>query len=518
MHQYARRSLISVMLTAVAITLNHLYSLGPGALALGVGLVGLPLALLWWFRQTRSPLALAGYLLMTLWIAIGFGLLKGLWKITLPLYMGTLLASWSTSFPRPTLGTYGFEVSGVLMFVGSLFVAYYGFKFAQAAQRSPLGPLPGHQAARARHLPAVTGVVAVSVVVGAFVLADRDRWTAPANGIVRIGVIVPTSGPYTILGNSFLKAVQMAKDDLRGTKYQYELVRVDIGTNPDSARAAIGRAIRGEQLDAIVGGISLFGQVTKPHATAARIPHTCVCTVRSIGDGAYNFTNIPSPEAEAVRWVREAKRRGVTAVALLTQSYPSIANHVMALKAEAAREGLRIVSETTFDASASEFGTMIAQARGAHPDVYYVEALEPSLDRLAEQLSEAGIHNLASVVAPSLSSRPELFEGTWYTDSDLRDPGFKTRFEDKYPRTQFATHMMPYAYDDFNLIVQAFEHGQNPAVYIRNITAYEGSAGLVTRVPGSGNFQSTPAVWTIRNGRPVLLASTRPVFTEATRR
>jgi ABC-type branched-subunit amino acid transport system substrate-binding protein len=505
MHQDARRSLISVMLTAAAITVNHLYALGPGALVLGAVLLGAPLALLGWFRRTRSSVALAGYLLMNLWIVAGFGLLKGLWKVTLPLYLGTLLASWSTSYPRPTLGPYGFEISGVLMFAGSLFVAYYGLKFARAIRGSALGTLPARQVARATRLPAVTGLVAVSAVVGAFVLADRDRWTAPANGIVRIGVIVPTGGPYTVLGNSFLKAVEMAKNDLRGTRYQYQLVRVDIGTNPDSAGAVIERAIRGRRIDAIVGGISLFGQVTKPYATAARIPHTCVCTVRSIGDGAYNFTNIPTPEAEAIRWVQEARRRGVTSVALLTQSYPSIANHVKALKAEAAREGLRIVSETTFDASASEFGTMIARAKAAHPDVYYVEALEPSLDRLAEQLAGAGIHNLASVVAPSLSSRPELFEGTWYTDSYLRDAGFKTRFEDKYPGVLFATHMMPYAYDDFNLIVHAFERGQNPAVYIRNVTAYQGSAGLVTRTPGSGNFQSAPAVWAIRNGKPVLL-------------
>ncbi|PYP08432.1 MAG: hypothetical protein DMD59_12240 [Gemmatimonadetes bacterium] len=104
----------------------------------------------------------------------------------------------------------------------------------------------------------------------------------------------------------------------------------------------------------------------------------------------------------------------------------------------------------------------------------------------------------------SLSQHPELFEGAWYTDSDLRDFGFKTRFERKYPGMQFATHMMPYAYDDFNLIVQAFERGQNPAVYLRNLTRYEGTAGPITRAPGSGNFQSAPAVWTIRNGKPAL--------------
>ena len=81
----------------------------------------------------------------------------------------------------------------------------------------------------------------------------------------------------------------------------------------------------------------------------------------------------------------------------------------------------------------------------------------------------------------------------------------KKRIEQKYPEERFATHMMPYAYDDFNLIVQAYERGQNPAVYLRNITRYEGTAGPVTKVPGSGNFESMPAVWTIRNGKPALM-------------
>src|SRR5712691_8725182 len=140
---------------------------------------------------------------------------------------------------------------------------------------------------------------------------------------------------------------------------------------------------------------------------------------------------------------------------------------------------------------------MIARAERAHPDVYYVEALEPGLDLLGQQLSDAAIHNVSAVVAPSLSDKVELFEGAWYTDSNLRDVAFKKRFEDKYPGTRFATHMMPYAYDSVNMIVQAFERGQNTAVYLRNIRAYDGTAGPLTKQPGSGNFTSSPAVWVI---------------------
>src|SRR6266576_1599748 len=472
MHTAARRSLLSVAITAVFITINHLYSLGPTALVLGAVLLLAPTALLLWFRSTKSEVAFAGYLLMNLWIVAGFGLAKGFWGGLLRLFAGTGLATVATSFPKPVVGSYGFEASGLLMFVGSLFVAYTAYELIQAKRAVQVVP--------ARVVWTMAAVLAALAAV--FVWTDQDRWSAPIDGIVRIGVIVPRSGPYALLGGSFLKAVEMAKEDLGQTRYQYQLVQVDVGTDPRAARAAIQRSIREDRLDGIVGGISLFGQVTKPLASAARIPHTRVCTVTSIGDGAYNFTNIPTPEAEAALWVRDAQRRGITRVALLSQDYPSIHNHVRALKTEMARAGLPISYEQEFGDTVTDFRSLISAARASRPDVYYVEALSPQLDVLARQLTSAKIHNIASVVAPSLSQHPDLFEGALYTDSDLRDFEFKTRFERKYPGMQFATHMMPYAYDDFNLIVQAFERGQNPAVYLRNITRYEGTAGPATRV------------------------------------
>jgi len=499
LHRAARRSLLSVLVTAGFVTVNHLYPLGAKALLLGALLAAGATALLWWFRNSRSSVAFAGYLLMNLWIVVGFGLLKGFWEDTLPVFIGSLLASLSTSFARPTLAPVWVELSGITMFIGSLFVLYNALALIRA-RRASLGGAP-------LALPGRAFALAFVAIAAAYAVVDRDRWVAPPNGVVKIGVIVPLTGPYTILGNSFLKAVEMAERDLRGTKYRYQLVRVDVGQDPRQAGAAIGHAIQDEKVNAIVGGISLFGQVTQPIATAARIPHTCVCTVTSIGDGAYNFTNIPTPEAEARLWVQEARRRGVRQFALLSQNYPSIHNHVKALKAEAARVGLPISYETEFSDSVRDFRGLIEAARASHPDVYYVEALSPQLDILGRQLKETNIRNIASVVAPSLSEHPEVFEGAWYTDSDLRDIGFRRRFEEQYPATRFATHMMPYAYDDFNMIVQAYERGENPAVYLRNLTAYPGTAGPLTKQRGRGNFHSTPAVWTIRDGRPTLNAN-----------
>jgi ABC-type branched-subunit amino acid transport system substrate-binding protein len=152
-----------------------------------------------------------------------------------------------------------------------------------------------------------------------------------------------------------------------------------------------------------------------------------------------------------------------------------------------------------------DFRSAIAQALTSTPDVYFIAATQPALDRLGQQLADAQIRNISSVVALSLSNRPELFEGAWYTDSNLADPAFRARFEEKYPDTRFATHMMPYAYDSLRLVIDGFESGRDVAEYIRDTRAYDGIAGRVTREPGTGNFRSHPAVWTIKNGKPTLV-------------
>jgi ABC-type branched-subunit amino acid transport system substrate-binding protein len=494
-HRFARLSLAAVLATSLMTTAHHYYRMGLLTLALGVVVVGLPTATLLWFRRTRHPVALLAYALASGWIIVGFGIIDGLWKSTLKIFLGNyLLADYSQHFSWAPIGSFPFEATGILASITSLFAAYYTARFLLAARVRR--PLPW------RALSA--GALLLAVVAGGAALA-RARAPRSSDGVIRIGVIVPAQGPSKLLGSSFLKAVELAREELPPTKNRYELVVVDTGTNAVQTRRAIQKLIGEHRVQAILGGISLPGQIIKGYATAAQIPHVCVCSVSSIGDGVYNFTNIPAPEDEAVRWVEEAQRRRIKSVALLWQDYPSIDGHVKALRDEAARRGLRISYTNRFAGSTTDFAAAIAEARATAPDLYFIEAFAHPLDLLGRQLREAGIRDVSSVVALSLSESPEVFEGAWYTDSNLADANFKARFESKYPGTRFATHMMPYAYDSLKLLVEAFESGQEPAAYLRNKTAYQGSAGLVTRTPSSGNFRSRPAVWRISNGKPQLV-------------
>jgi Periplasmic binding protein/Bacterial regulatory proteins, tetR family len=134
--------------------------------------------------------------------------------------------------------------------------------------------------------------------------------------------------------------------------------------------------------------------VGRAHRHAAKVPQICVCSIATIGDGQYNFTNIPLAADEAEAWVAEAKSRGLKTIAILAQQYPSIDGHVNALKAAAEGAGMKVVYEYRFPAGTTAFLSSMKAAGAKKPDVYFVSADEPSLTDLGKQ-----------ILAPTESSR-----------------------------------------------------------------------------------------------------------------
>jgi ABC-type branched-subunit amino acid transport system substrate-binding protein len=324
-----------------------------------------------------------------------------------------------------------------------------------------------------------------------------------ADAVVKIGVVAPNRGPAGILGSSFLKSIQLAKEELNHTSHRYELV-IEAIPGPDEAEPAIKKLIDTDKVNALIVAMSMSGAIIKPYAAAAKIPLFCICSVGTLGDELYTFTTMPLAEDEAALWVVEAKRRGIKRIARFTQDFPSIDNHVRAMKAEAAKAGIEFVYEERFAPTTTDFRSEIAAAKRTAPDVYYVEGFNPTLDLLGQQLRDAGVSNMASVVAFSISDKPELFEGGWYTDSYV-SPAFKAQLDQRYPGTRLATHMTPYAYDSYKILVDGFESGQDVLTYVRAMTEFNGTAGTITKKAGTGNFRSAPAVWVITNGKSALL-------------
>src|SRR5213592_4501504 len=201
-----------------------------------------------------------------------------------------------------------------------------------------------------RRLTVVVAALSLASVTACAQMAAVNSTEVPKNLPIKIGAVVAATGPAALLGNSFVKAIQLAKEDSRNTTHQYELVIEEIAS-PDKAEPAIKKLVESDKVSALIVGFSMSGKIVKPYATAAKIPVFCICSVASVGDDVYTFTTMPIAEDEATQWVAEAKRRGIKSIARLTQDYPSINNHVRAVKEEAARAGITFVYEDTFDAT-----------------------------------------------------------------------------------------------------------------------------------------------------------------------
>ncbi len=145
-NKYARLSLISVTLTIVIATVHHIYQLGPRPSILTFFLIMLllPSVLILWFKQTGHKVALLAYGLFNAFVIAGFGITDGLLNHTFKVvgsYLGASLPGASEkvvgfSFLSPAAGNFFFEGTGILAFIASLFVAYYGYKFIRAEVRS----------------------------------------------------------------------------------------------------------------------------------------------------------------------------------------------------------------------------------------------------------------------------------------------------------------------------------------------------------------------------------------------
>jgi len=124
------RSLWAASLTAAFAAVTHAYIFGPPALAVGVGGVAVLVALGLRHRRTGRPVWLWMYLLLNLWLVLGFGLVGGFWNhvvkvVVLLHHPQGMPPELGGLFIDHVMGTAGNEVAGSLTFLSSIAAAYY---------------------------------------------------------------------------------------------------------------------------------------------------------------------------------------------------------------------------------------------------------------------------------------------------------------------------------------------------------------------------------------------------------
>ncbi len=350
----------------------------------------------------------------------------------------------------------------------------------------------------------IIGVVIAVVVIIVAVWAFEN---APSTGkpVIKIGVVAPVTGSFAAYGSTLAKGIEMAAADLSSTtKYQYQVIVEDDTSSGAAAASAASKLINIDGVKAIITTTSGSGNGVKAIAEKAGVIHICDCTDVSIGNAAYNFTNLMLPVDETHAWLTEAAKRGNKTMAALIQVHPGATALMKAMSSQIDASGLKLVFNESFNGLDRDFKTLVAKAKQSKADIYLVIAYPPSLDIISKELMDAGIKNISTTGLFTTSPTPALFNGLWFTDSTLTDLGLRDRFMNLYPDIRFNARTVPYGYDIFNMLVQSFEKDGDAYANLNAITEYDGKVGKITKELTSHNFRSETSIWTMVNGVPMM--------------
>ena len=181
-------------------------------------------------------------------------------------------------------------------------------------------------------------------------------------GAVKVGLLLPLSGPGANVGSEMLNAAQIALFDLGEERFTL-LPRDTKGSPAEAAEAA--RRLVGEGAKLILG--PLFATEVDATAPVARAANVNLLAFSNdwqrAGNGTYILGFVPADQV--ARIVGYARLRGLTRIAALAPRNPYGDAVIAALHDSAQRQGIAVVREERYTADNADLAGAVARLGGA---------------------------------------------------------------------------------------------------------------------------------------------------------
>lgn len=341
----------------------------------------------------------------------------------------------------------------------------------------------------------------------------RDLSTGP----VRVGLILPLSGPHARLGRDMLDAAHLALADMADDRLVL-LPRDDEGTPEGAARAAASALEDGAAL--ILG--PLFGPSVEGVASQSRplgVSVLSYSTDRTVaGNGVFVMGFLPGQQVDRV--VGYAAERGSRRVAVLAPATPYGRAVVDALRETASKRGLVLSQQRFYNPGEDPAPVVRGLARGAASgegfDALLIAEGGERLQQVAALLpyydvDPAQVHFLGTGLwegATRIRTEPALL-GAWFAAPPTAGrAAFDKRFREVFGRD--PARLATIAYDSAALAAVLGRAPAGPDFGVRRIEAENGFSGLdgIFRFRPDGIGERALAVYEVqRDGmRPISAA------------
>ncbi len=360
-------------------------------------------------------------------------------------------------------------------------------------------------------------IFAVIVVTFGIVFLVRHQAAPSSNrATIKIGAALALTGNASSWGEVEQNGIKLAVSELNAkggiNGKKIEIVTEDTLSTSDGGLSAVQKLLSIDGVKYIIGPTWLDSypgaQGAMKGSNAVMITPSASITAVQQGTPIPNvFSTWYRTDAIAAGLVQSIKDRGGTRVAMVFQNDAFYQEFISFFKADAAKQGITIVSEDLINPGQSDFKTVFSKINSEHVDgvafAMYDEAMTDSFLRNHEQIASSTKLYSVDVVRGLFANDQykKLLEGTTFVENAAPASDFAADYAKAYgtgPTLSAST-----AYDALNIVAQTIEsETQDPVAYLKSTTFHTVSFGKVSfdSIGGIATQNKQYQVHTVSNG------------------
>lgn len=220
-----------------------------------------------------------------------------------------------------------------------------------------------------------------------------------SSGPIKIGVVVPLTGPYSPLGTGDKAAIEQAVDAINAAggvlDRDLEVTIKDDKTDVPQSVTEFNQLASDPSYTAILSSSFVSASTAAgPSAESNKIPTIALGPVSAFADGSnpYAFTGVAIPEVYAQAMVDYMAAQDYDTIAVGYSGddiYGELGNEATVEAAKAA--GIEVVLDESFDQSATDFTPLVSKVKAAAPDAFLVWGAGPAPVIITQQFADSGI-------------------------------------------------------------------------------------------------------------------------------